>query len=59
MKINSQSNVKEIINKYPQTLPIFSTVGFNGSSIDDLMDEVGETSMLKTILEVKDINQDQ
>jgi ABC-type Fe3+ transport system substrate-binding protein len=54
--IKLEMTIKNIIKKYPETLPIFSLSGFNADSEDQLIAQVGEHTMLKTILNVMQLN---
>ncbi|MDP4181087.1 MAG: iron ABC transporter substrate-binding protein, partial [Bacillota bacterium] len=57
MKISSETRIKDIIEKYPQTLSIFAQCGIDKEYNESLVEEIG-TLMLGTILKVKDINQE-
>jgi ABC-type Fe3+ transport system substrate-binding protein len=58
MKISGDSRIKDIIDRYPQTLSVFSTAGFSADNKSDLIHEVGDTLMLKTALNVKGTNRE-
>ncbi|PYG90216.1 ABC-type Fe3+ transport system substrate-binding protein [Ruminiclostridium sufflavum DSM 19573] len=57
LKINANSNIKDIIEQYPETLPVFATSGFRANEKEELSDEFGEGLLLKTALNLKGINQ--
>jgi ABC-type Fe3+ transport system substrate-binding protein len=54
--ITGETKVFEIIEKFPETLPVFALYGFDAGTKDRLIESVGKNSMLKTILAVKQVN---
>lgn len=58
MKINADRKIKDIIGQYPETLSVFAANGFSANTKEDLVEELGESLMLKTALKVKGINQE-
>lgn len=56
MKITDKSLVKDILIKYPESFDVFLANGFKFDSIESLIDSVGENTMLKTILKLREIN---
>jgi ABC-type Fe3+ transport system substrate-binding protein len=56
LKINVNSNIKDIITQYPETLPVFANSIFRTNGKEELSDEHGEGMLLKTALNLKGIN---
>lgn len=56
MDIKAEIKIKEILERYPETVSVFSTNGFSANTAEELIGEVGEFLMLKTALLVKGIN---
>lgn len=57
-KINADSNIKDIIEQYPETIHVFAASGFCANTKEELINEMGEALMLRTALKVKGINQE-
>lgn len=55
-KINPESKIKDIIEEYPEILPVFAASGFKANTKQELMEQTGETLMLKTALKARGIN---
>lgn len=58
MKVKETSLVKDILETYPEAFEVFIGNGFKYSSVDELINAVGDATMLKTILNVRGINPD-
>ena len=58
MKIKGTSLVQDILKKYPETFDVFLINGFKYKSIEEFIKAIGEKTMLKTILDVREINLD-
>lgn len=54
--IRLESTIGEIIRQYPDTFNVFLANGFRADSPDELINRLGDKSMLKTILKVKGFN---
>lgn len=58
MKISEKILVKDILNEYPESFDVFLVNGFKFESTKELIKAVGEKTMLKTVLKLRDINLD-
>ncbi|MEG0371208.1 MAG: ABC transporter substrate-binding protein [Clostridium sp.] len=58
MKISQNSLVKDIVTTYPHTFEVFLVNGFKYDSVESFINAVGNTTMLKTLLSIREINTD-
>lgn len=56
MIINEKSTVKDILEFYPEVFHVFITNGFKADSIESFIESIGERTMLKSIMRVRNIN---
>lgn len=56
MDITIYMRIKDILDKYPEAISVFSYNGFSAATKSELIEEVGEDLMLKTALKVKGVN---
>ncbi len=57
LKIDASSNIKDIIEQYPETLPVFATSGFWANEKEELSNVLEDGLILKSALKLKGINQ--
>lgn len=57
MKIENISSIQYVLNNYPETYEVFLSNGFRSNSREELIDTLGENTLLKTVLKIKGINE--
>lgn len=58
MKITGKTSVSKILKEYPESFDVFRSNGFLFDNAETLIQEIGTDTMLQTILQVRDINQE-
>ena len=54
--INEKTTVLELLDEFPETLPLFRFYGFSAETREKLLESVGKKSSLKIVLTAKKIN---
>ncbi|NLE73120.1 MAG: ABC transporter substrate-binding protein [Actinobacteria bacterium] len=56
MDISATDRIGELLHQHPQLLDVFRAKGFKAETTSELIDSLGEDTMLKTVLSVKGID---